>query len=69
MSAREGFTVSRFEHAAVLPSPNSTQARVTVEIRVHWPVAAGNQRVTLAAIHEVCVEAADRVIDAEIDAK
>ena len=68
MSARAGFTVSRLEPAAVLPSPNSVKACVTVEIRVHWPVAAGNERKVQDAITEVYEEAMDRVLDMELDA-
>jgi len=67
MSARAGFTVSRFEGAKTLPSPNSVKACITVEIRVHWPVAAGNERATLDAITEAYEEAMDHVLDAERD--
>jgi hypothetical protein len=63
MSARAGFTVSRLEGAASRPSPNGTQAKITVEIRCHWPSRAGHADAVRAALTSAYAEAMAQVED------
>ena len=63
MSARAGFTVSRIEGAASRPSPNGTQAKITVEIRCHWPSQAGHADAVRAAITSAYEQAMSQVQD------